>query len=437
MPTARARHFAAIDNLSHYARSRRDGALAIIRNVLQMSDISPARFNAAMQAIASHGQVALHFHPDRFDSRGLMVAEGLAQDGRYRCQFETRVSSGLLSPEIGGARDHWERSFFGEVSNELTARPKYGALDLLRAPNGPAPRFGSCYLLTKPEVLERATFCFHDSYRNPCDKGTAEAFELVMAALLTESFERRYALGEYGLSPGKLIERLLITLNEDAQHRFMRPLAGNLDHYIEAQIHGPVLLGNDIDALVADPSFRGTEIEPLLNALASRYDINLMWHRGLSLAVEDVVSDFRGPSMPTLARRVAIDGQINAYAIGVAAREVSRFPTRWRDRGHQADVLSELKWLWHLLVRYGSTTDCCAPEPDGYGADIDLAPELEAGGESGAGESRVVGSRVGDTAEPQAVTDTRAMADEAACLKAEPSKPDSKDAPGSKPSTAD
>ncbi len=106
---------------------------------------------------------------------------------------------------------------------------------------------------------------------------------------------------------------------------------------------------------------------------------------------------------------------------------MSRFPTRWRDRGHQADVLSELKWLWHLLVRYGSTTDCCAPEPDGYGADIDLAPEPEAGGESGAG----------DTAEPQAVTDTRAMADEAAGLKAEPSKSDSKDAPATKPGTAD
>ncbi|WP_372871483.1 DUF3626 domain-containing protein [Shewanella sp.] len=362
MPMARAPH-AAIDNLSHYARSRRDAALAVIRNVLQMSDISPSRFNAAMQAIASDCQVALHFHPDRFDSRGLMVAEGLMQDGRYRCQFETRVSSGLLSPEIGGARDHWERSFFGDVSSELTVRPKYGALDLLRAPNGPAPRFGSCYFLTKPEVLERATFCFHDSYRNPVDKGTAEAFELVMAALLTESFERRYALGEHGLSPGKLIDRLLDTLKEDVEHRFTRPLAGNLDHYIEAQIHGSLRLDEDMAALVADPSFRGTEIERLLVAIAGRYEIELMWHQGLSLSVEDVVTDFRGPTMPSLAKRVAIDGQINAYSIGVAAREVSRFPTRWRERGHQAEVLSELKWLWHLLVRYGSTTDCCTPVP--------------------------------------------------------------------------
>lgn len=368
MSRLREQRLAAIDSLSHYARCRREVALGVIRNVLQMSDIPTSRFNAAMQAIASHGQVALHFHPDRFDSRGLMVVEGLLQDGRYRSQFETHVSSGLLSPEIGGARDHWERSFFGEVSVDLAARPKYGALDLLRAPNGPAPRFGSCYLLTKPQVLERTSFCFHDSYREPADKGTADAFEPVMAALLTESFERRYALGEHGLAPGKLIARLIQRLEEALPHRFERPLSGNLDHYIEAQIHGPLRLDEDIQALVADPSFRGTEIEPLFESLASRYDIALHWHPGLTLAVDEVVSDFRGPSMPSLAQAVAIDGHINAYAIGIAAREVSRFPTRWRKRGHQSEVQNELKWLWHLLVRYGSTTDCNAQEPEIYDA---------------------------------------------------------------------
>lgn len=357
MPRSPSSQYLAIESLSRYAREERESALGIIRNVLQMSDIAPGRFNAAMQAVAMHGRIALHFHPDRFDSRGLTVAEGLLQDGRYRCQFETHISSGLLSPEIGGARDHWERQFFRELTTDIAARPKYGALDLLLAPNGPAPRFGSCYFLTKPEVLSRATFCFNDSYRNPRDKGTADAFEMVMAALLTESFERRYALGEHGLAPAKLVERLVSTLGEDIAMRFERGLSGNLDHYIEAQIHGPLSLAEDIEALVADPSFRGTEIEPLLRSIAERYQIALYWHSGLCLDVEHVVRDFRGAGMPSLAQRLAIDGNVTAYAIGVAAREVSRFPTRWRARGHKTEVLSELKWLWHLLVRYGAARD--------------------------------------------------------------------------------
>jgi hypothetical protein len=31
-----------------------------------------------------------------------------------------------------------------------------------------------------------------------------------------------------------------------------------LDDYIEAQVHGPVRLDADVEALVLDPSFRGT-----------------------------------------------------------------------------------------------------------------------------------------------------------------------------------
>ena len=33
----------------------------------------------------------------------------------------------------------------------------------------------------------------------------------------------------------------------------------NLNHYIEAQVHGDVILSEDVDYLVADPSFSSTE----------------------------------------------------------------------------------------------------------------------------------------------------------------------------------
>ena len=34
-----------------------------------------------------------------------------------------------------------------------------------------------------------------------------------------------------------------------------------LDDYIEAQVHGPVRLDRDVEALVLDPSFRDTDVE--------------------------------------------------------------------------------------------------------------------------------------------------------------------------------
>ncbi|QSX41530.1 DUF3626 domain-containing protein [Shewanella cyperi] len=351
-PLNTAATYPAIDSIRRYALEQRESAQALIRNVLQMSDISPQRFNAAMDAIMTHGRIALHFHPDRLDCRGQMVAEGLFNDGLYRNQFETHVSNGLLSPEIGGPRDHWERAFFGSLCNDKAARPKYGALDLGLFADGPSPRFGSCYFLCSAAALQRSTFCYLDSYRTPREKGTLDCFELPMAALLSESFERGYALGQEGLPPPKLIAHLLEHLGQgDARQQvpgLNRPMSGNLDHYIEAQIHGPLSLTTDVDCLVADPSFRGTQVGELLVALCRRYALQLHWHGGRHLLPEQVPRDFRGATMPALARQVAIDGRVTAHAIGVAARKLGT-----HSGGGSSRHLEELKWLWHVLVRFG------------------------------------------------------------------------------------
>ena len=41
----------------------------------------------------------------------------------------------------------------------------------------------------------------------------------------------------------------------------------NLDHYIEAQVHGDVVLKDDDEILVADPSFKGGHIGQILEEL--------------------------------------------------------------------------------------------------------------------------------------------------------------------------
>ncbi|MGL4616007.1 MAG: DUF3626 domain-containing protein [Shewanella sp.] len=344
----------AIQHIERQARERCEQAIAIIKNVQQMANISMSEMQLALKQLSSCGRIALHFHPDRIDGRGMTVAEGLWRDGLYRSQFETHISNGQLSPELGGARDHWENHFFGDAYKGTKARPKYGALDLGMWQDGPAPRFGSCYLLTHPHVLGRATFTYLDSYRNPKEKGTLACFDDVFAALLTESFERHYALGDAGFKPQSLIHYLGQQLDGDLTARVKRPLSTNLDHYIEAQIHGEVSLRDDIAMLVADRSFKGTEIGDTLVKISERYDIPLQYHQGFSLQAEQVPSDFRGPTMPSLASRIAIEDKVNAYGIGVAARDLYHAPQHWRDRGNRAQVAHELKLLWHVLVKYGA-----------------------------------------------------------------------------------
>jgi len=79
-------------------------------------------------------------------------------------QFETGLSGGSPSAFPGGERDQWESQLFGGAYHEPDAspagRPKYGALAVMDHPDGPAPRFGSCYFLLHAEVSSRSTFTF-------------------------------------------------------------------------------------------------------------------------------------------------------------------------------------------------------------------------------------------------------------------------------------
>ena len=345
---------AALTHIEKIALGLRDPAHALIKNVLLMSNISTHTLQVAMRQLTQHGRVALHFHPDRLDSRGLKVVNGLIKDGHYKSQFETHISNGQLSPELGGPRDHWENQLFGQCYSGIKHRPKYGALDLGLCALGPAPRFGSCYFVTRPQILSRCTFSYMDSYRLPKEKGTINCFDGVLAALLSESFERHYALGITGLKPTLLIDHLVADLTDSLEGRFKRQPSCNLDHYIEAQIHGEVSLDDDIDMLVADPSFKQTQVGESLQALCDEYDIQLAWHGGYQLALDDVPSDFRGANMPNVARAVAQEQLINAAIIGEAAYALCKQPTSWSERSSHAKKIQDLKLLWHVLVKYGA-----------------------------------------------------------------------------------
>src|SRR5262249_49203254 len=137
-------------------------------------------------------RVVVHFHPDRFGTKPITVAEALLSDGLYRNQFETGLSSGSVTAFAGGERDRWERTLFGggyhRDGGMRGERPKYGALELVRFSDGPIPRFGSCYLVLRPDVSRRTSFTFMGSEdpRAPERLGLIDQMDAVFVALLEE-----------------------------------------------------------------------------------------------------------------------------------------------------------------------------------------------------------------------------------------------------------
>ncbi|MBT9254260.1 DUF3626 domain-containing protein [Phycicoccus sp. MAQZ13P-2] len=259
-------------------------------------------------------RVTVNFHPDR-TSGGRTVLEHLGHDRVYRSQFETGTSNGGLTAHPGGSRWRWEQRMFGGAYDDAPAaeRPRYGALDHRRRGLGGAPRFGSAHLRLATSVLPRTTFCFPDSVFLPTAVGTVERCDLIgpadafAARPLTDALER-----EEG---------------------------GVLDDYVEAQVHGPVRIPEDVEALVLDPCFRGSEVEHHAAALG----VPVEWHEGRVLEVAELERhpDYRGPQVVEVGRRVAEEGRLDAAVVGRAVETGREDP-------------QDLKKVWHHVVRFGS-----------------------------------------------------------------------------------
>ncbi|ALO06409.1 hypothetical protein AQF52_0812 [Streptomyces venezuelae] len=242
-------------------------------------------------------RVTLNFHPHFLDR--------LAEDGVYRSQFTTGTSNGGLTARPGGERWRWESRIFGGAYDAAPAhtRPVYGALDFRNRPFGAAPRFGSAHLRLTAAAVERATFCYPDSFLEPMDFGVASRMRLV-------------ALAEAdGRDP--------------------------LDDYVEAQVHGPVVIGRDVEALVLDPSHRGTEVE----AAAGLLPCAVEWHGGFRLSVKELRRHpgFRGQEYVELGARIAVDGVLDPRIVQEAAGSGDHDP-------------QDVKKVWHYLARFGAPT---------------------------------------------------------------------------------
>lgn len=280
-------------------------------------------------ALAARARVTMSFHPDRLRPDGLSVAEGLLADGRYRSQFDTRVTNGSPTAVRGGSRDAWERALFGDAYPDETERPKYGAFNVREHADGGSPRFGSCFFVLAPAVTRRCTFTWGDSNVGPEHVGTIEVFDAVLAAWLE------------GVAGG---------IRESIDAPVHGGVGRALDEYIEAQIHGPIRLDEDIEALVVDPAFRE---DPTLRVLADRYCFAVRTHPGFVLSAAEIDDTFRGPRMRPLAERLAGSAAFDVAVIGRAAAELARTPEKWADWGPPDEAWQHLKQLWHCMVQFG------------------------------------------------------------------------------------
>lgn len=285
-----------------------------------------------LAAALRRAPLTINFHPDRVLADGRLVAVALRDEGVYRSQFETRISAGGLTAFPGGDRDRWEHELFGGAYQGAheAERPKYGGLNVLRHLNGACPGFGSCHLRLRPAVLERTTLLFGDSVWQRTEVGVADVLEPVLAPLLESDW--------FTLSPTPTMTR-------------------SLEDYVEAQVHGPLVLDADVEAVVVDPAFRGTATGDLLLVAADRHGFAAEWRPGRVLPLAGVpleapaqVGEPRlwkelcaGGRARALAERVTGGAPLDAANIGAAAVAAARDP----------ETLQHLKYLWRMVVAWG------------------------------------------------------------------------------------
>lgn len=350
----------AIEHVQCLALAAQSGLRANIVGILERAGLDENAYDKAINNLRTHARVGLHFHPERLSRSGLSVCEGFFREGLYRNQFETGLSSGSPSGFAGGERDLWEKRLFGSayhsVEVQAADRPKYGALEIMYHPDGPAPRFGSCFFILRPEVSQRSTFTFGGSHEDqaPERTGTLDTLDSVMAPLLSQLDSGQGAFAVNDLTVSCLLAQLTDGLSKPFGDPQDRPLGRALDSFIEAQVHGTIRLCEDVERCVADPSFRQHPVGETLEALCREQRIPLFWHPGFILPVEDVPQVFRDYPVRRLAERTAGRGILNAARIGAAANTVELEPKAWEGWGSYDYLLAGFRRLWHVLVLKGN-----------------------------------------------------------------------------------
>lgn len=256
-------------------------------------------------------RIVLHFHPGWGFGDGT-VLEAMASSGWYRSQWQTGTSNGGLTAYRGGDRWQWESRMFGRRYDDASAkdRPVYGAWNRRDDMYGASPRFGSAYLRLRPEAKERATFCWPDSVYQPTAVGGPEKLDDLCQRADSRTFDPTVLSAVADL-----------------------PLDDPLNDYVEAQVHGGLLVARDVEAVVLDPTDREAQAATL-----ERIGCAVEVHSGYSVTADAIEPAYRGSAPIELAR--LLGGEITPARLSEASRSGE----------HDTQAI---KWLWHCLARFG------------------------------------------------------------------------------------
>jgi len=199
---------------------------------------------ATINYIRDKVKVVIHLNLDR-------VMQYLCSDTEYRNQFETGTSGGSLSKT---SRLQWEKVLFGGAydKSEGYEKVKYGALNITNDPSGimSCRGYGDSFLVLKKGIKNRATFVHGDSSRQDLHIIT---FSYPVSILnFLDGPDKRYDK----LSEGEKCE-LRDVIEVAVGNKQSSP--SNQPFYIEAQIHGPVRLREDVEVLMVNKKHRNDQ----------------------------------------------------------------------------------------------------------------------------------------------------------------------------------
>jgi hypothetical protein len=272
----------ALDLVSAAAKPLAEAGAPKLRTRVLGLGYSSADLDRLITFVQRTAPITVNLHPERVVNDTPMI-DGLEHQGRYRTQFETKVSGSPVASggEAGGSRDNVEKRLFRGAYHEHELvpheRPIYGALNGELAAFGGAPGYGLSHLVLEPSVRARSTISHTDSlHLGPDEIGTFEHPHHVLLAL----------------PDNKLMAMLEIAIGRASRVQ---------DHpeqmYFEVQVHGPVELDQDIQALVVEKRLAGTDVEATARRIANDNGVDLYWTNGVDLAVGDRVADLEDISV--------------------------------------------------------------------------------------------------------------------------------------------
>jgi len=264
------------------ASERSDKALAELTKKAERLGISKADLKLTLDYIKNDAPLTIAFHPDKqlqkmtsaygttpahmpkyeisVDRDKNKLIDAFLKDGVYRNQFETGITCGSSTAYPGGSRDGWEKTIFesGYHGHDLIPdeRPKYGSLNAVQKAAGTATSYGSCYFVLKPGARDRTSFTPSNSSSCRAEQvGTVDGFAHVLNGIYDDYFK---------------------AIVQVAKEK--KPADTGWWSYIEAQVHGPVDFNTDVESVVVDVKFKGTEYEKKLRTFAEKYAVKLQWH---------------------------------------------------------------------------------------------------------------------------------------------------------------